>query len=377
MKRLLIVLVALLFLGVPLTVFAEERSVLEEQWEQSGADELWETLPESTKEQLTALGITEESLQSADALQPEKAWEWLLTVFEEELAGPFGVALAVLGVILLCALVGSLRFLSDNESIRSLFQSIATLAVCGSLLTALAAFLHRACEAVEGSLVFLSSFVPVYATMLAAGGHITTAVSYQSIVLWVGELLMVLMSSVILPVLMVALALNTVGSVTPAWKLQHIGNGLSKTCGWGMGVVSSFFSGLLSLQTVAGVAADTVSGRAIRFSVANLIPVVGGALSDAMLTIKSCLTAVRSTVGVFGILVVAAMLLPPVLACVGWNLLLSLCGYVADVFSLDSVAVLTRSVGTVTKTLMALLIMCAVFLIVALTVLMRVGVTAG
>ena len=92
-----------------------------------------------------------------------------------------------------------------------------------------------------------------------------------------------------------------------------------------------------------------------------------------MLTIKGCLTAVRSTVGVCGIAVTAAILLPPIVACIGWNLLLSLCGYVAEVFALDSGAGLTRSAGTVIKTMTALLVMCAVFLIVAISVLMRVG----
>ena len=138
-------------------------------------------------------------------------------------------------------------------------------------------------------------------------------------------------------------------------------------------MIGSFFTGLLSLKTLAASATDTLSGRALRFSVASLIPMVGGALSDALLTLKGCLTAVRSTVGVFGIVVTVMILLPPVLACLGWNLTLSLCGYVAEVFSLEAVVSLTRSAAAVLKTVMAVLVMCATFLIVAMTVLLKAG----
>ncbi|MBQ3133660.1 MAG: hypothetical protein IJC17_05265 [Clostridia bacterium] len=373
MKRLWMIAAALLLLCWPMTVSAASTPSFSEQWEESGAGALWDGLPIETRMQLEALGITEQTLTGSAELKPDAAWKWLLALLRTEWSDPVGAGLTVLGVVLLCALVGSMRHLSENDGVRTLFQSISTLAVCGFLLASLAALLTRVCDAVESSLVFMSSFVPVYAGLLAAGGYVTATVSYQTILLWVGELLMVLLGKVILPVLMVALAINTVGSVSPAWRLQQLGNGISKTCTWGMGIVSSFFTGLLSFQTVVGAAADTVSGRAIRFSIANLIPVVGGTLSEAMLTIKGCLSAVRSTVGMFGIAVVAILLLPPILSCVGWNLLLSLSGYTAEVFSLDSVASLTRSVGTVLKTLMALMVMCGVFLIVAITVLMRVG----
>ena len=373
MKRVLTAVAALLILCVPLSVSAAETPSFSEQWEQSGAGALWDALPSETKEQLESLGVSEETLTGGGELKPDAAWKWLLSLIGRELSDPIGAGLTVLGAVLLCALVAGLRHLSENEGIRSLFESVATLAMCGFLMASLLSLIARVTAAVESSLVFMSSFVPVYAALLAASGYVTATVSYQTILLWTGELLMVLLTRIVLPVLTVALALNTVGSVSPTWRLGQIGSGLAKTCTWGMGIVSSFFTGLLSFQTVVGAAADTISGRAVRFSIANLIPVVGGSLSEAMLTIKGCLGAVRSTVGVFGIAAVAMMLLPPILACAGWNLMLSLSGYAAEVFSMDTVACLTRSVGTVLKTLSALMVMCGVFLIVAITVLMKVG----
>ena len=160
MKAWAVAVIVILLFSLPFTAFAESSDAFEEQWESSGAGELWETLPDETKAQLAALGITEDSLQSGTTLQPEIAWDWLLSQFGKEMGGPLAVGLSVLGVVLLCALMDSLRFLSDNPGIRATFQAIATLTVCGFLLTSLTDVLQRACAAVESCLVFLSSFVP-------------------------------------------------------------------------------------------------------------------------------------------------------------------------------------------------------------------------
>ena len=362
--------VVLLLLG---TFSAHAETSLESITALSDPSVLWEQLPQETKDRLSALGVTAEEVERHLALQEESVFAWLLELVGKELTAPLALGGVLLGAVLLCALLDGMRHLSGNLALRSLYQSVTTVVLSGLLITSLTSCLLRAEEAVESSLVLLSGFVPTQLTLLAASGRIATAVSYHSSVLWISELLMLLLSKTVIPLLLVALALGTVGSVFSGWRLQAIGNGLCRTCGWGMGLIGSFFTGLLSLKTLAASATDTLSGRALRFSVASLIPMVGGALSDALLTLKGCLTAVRSTVGVFGIVVTVIILLPPVLACLGWNLTLSLCGYVAEVFSLEAVVSLTRSAAAVLKTVMAVLVMCATFLIVAMTVLLKAG----
>ncbi|MBQ2939506.1 MAG: hypothetical protein IJE00_03960 [Clostridia bacterium] len=367
-RRWLCFLVAL-FLFFPFVSRAETA----EDTEQTPS--AWELLPAETREQLSALGITEESLESTTTLQADSAFSWLIETLGAELSDPLTLGATMLGAVLLCALLDSLRHLSDHAGIRSVFHAVTALTVSAVLLTSLSTALLRAEEAAESSTVFLSGLVPVHATLLATSGRLTAAISYQSSVLWISELLSLLVSQTVMPLLLIALSLCTVGSVFPDWRLQNLGGGICRTCGWGMGLIGTFFTGLLSMQTIAASATDTLSGRALRFSVAHLIPMVGGALSDALLTLQGCLTAVRSTVGVFGIITVTGILLPPILSCFGWNVVLSLCGYVAEVFALDTVVVLTRSAATVMKTVLAVLVMCGVFLIVAITVLMKTGVT--
>jgi stage III sporulation protein AE len=125
---------------------------------------------------------------------------------------------------------------------------------------------------------------------------------------------------------------------------------------------------LLSLQNLAGSAADTLGNRVLRFSVASFVPIVGGSLSEAFSTVRSCLGILRSTMGVFGIGACAAIILPPLLTCVVWNICLSLCHMSAEMFELRSLISLLKAAQSVIKCLIGILCAGVLFAIVAVTV---------
>ena len=156
-----------------------------------------------------------------------------------------------------------------------------------------------------------------------------------------------------------ALALGLVGSVSPGMKLDAAGGAINKACSWLLGLAATLFVGLLSLQGLVGAAADSLAGRAIRFSLSSFVPVVGGALSEAFSSVQGCLQLLKSTLGGFGILATALIALPPLLECALWSLTLSLC-----------------SMG-VLKTLMGVLAACSLFMIIATTIVTMAGSAAG
>ena len=81
----------------------------------------------------------------------------------------------------------------------------------------------------------------------------------------------------------------------------------------------------------------------------------------------------RSSLGGIGILSVVLLVGPPLLACVWWLLMLSLCGAAAELLLQRPIADWMRSVAGTVKTLIAVLVICALFLIVAVTVVHGAG----
>ena len=155
--------------------------------------------------------------------------------------------------------------------------------------------------------------------------------------------------------------------------MDTLGSAINKGAASLLGITTTLFVGLLTLQGIVGGAADTLSSRALRFSLSSMVPVVGGSLSEAFSAVKGCLGLLKSTVGGFGMLATALIVLPPLLQCAVWSLGLALCTAAAELFGLGQISALLRSAQAVVKTLIAVLAACSLFMIVATAVVTAAG----
>ncbi|HIZ19881.1 MAG TPA: stage III sporulation protein AE [Firmicutes bacterium] len=360
---------------------AEEESALDElyaeQLEASGAQELWENLPTQTKALLDSLGISEFNADLFSNLTPQGVSSSLFSLLVEQVGAPLRTMGILLGVVLLYALMDGMRETVKEEALSRIFGVICAIAACTALLVPLSGCIGRVRDAAESTSVFMFSFVPVYSGIMLTSGQPLGAASYQTVVLFVAELISLAATHLIVPLMTTALALGLVGSVSPGMKLDAAGGAINKACSWLLGLAATLFVGLLSLQGLVGAAADSLAGRAIRFSLSSFVPVVGGALSEAFSSVQGCLQLLKSTLGGFGILATALIALPPLLECALWSLTLSLCSMAADIFSLGSLSSLFKAAQGVLKTLMGVLAACSLFMIIATTIVTMAGSAAG
>ncbi|MGI6265391.1 MAG: stage III sporulation protein AE, partial [Acutalibacteraceae bacterium] len=188
-----------------------------------------------------------------------------------------------------------------------------------------------------------------------------------SITLFAAQTLTWLTGRVVVPCLVISLAFGLTGAAAPDMRLPAVGGALSKGASWLMGVSATVFVGLLTLRGAVTSAADSLGGRAIRFSLASFVPVVGGAMGEAFNAIRGCLSALRATAGAVGVAATGLIVLPPLAECVGWALTLGICGTAAEMLALPSLSGLLKAAQGVIKALIAALLCCGLFLIVATT----------
>lgn len=128
------------------------------------------------------------------------------------------------------------------------------------------------------------------------------------------------------------------------------------------------FVGLLSLQSLAGNAADTggaPGGEILPFQLCA----GGGRGPGGGIRHRQRLSGTsQTTLGGFGILATALIVLPPLLECVAWSLCLSLCVMAAEMFGLETLPSLLKTAQSVVKTLIGVLAFCSLFMIVATTI---------
>lgn len=374
--KILLILCVLLGLCI-LPAAAEGESALdemyEEQLEASGAEELWENLPLQTRELLNKLGISRLNPDMFSELSPAEAADSFIALLLEQAGAPLRAMGILLGVVLLYALMEGMQETVKEENLSKIFGVICAITACTALLVPLSGCIGRVRDAAESTSIFMFSFVPVYSGVMLTSGQPLGAASYQTVVLFVAELISLASTHLIVPLMTTALALGLVGSLSPGMKLDAAGGMINKACSWLLALTSTLFVGLLSLQGLVGAAADSLTGRAIRFSLSSFVPVVGGALSEAFSSVQGCLQLLKSTLGGFGILSTALIILPPLLECALWSLSLSVCSMMAEMFALSSLSALFKTAQGVLKTLMGVLAACSLFMIIATTIVTMAG----
>ena len=369
-----LIAVALLLALLTVSVGAlSPQELYEQQLEASGAGELYDVLPEETQALLRRIGVDEFSMAAALEMTPQTVLSTLRDLVREESTAPFTSATVLLGVLLCLGFFEALQPAGGDSS--GVFRCVCVLAAITPLLVPLWQTMQRTLAAAESASVFLLSFAPVYAAMLLASGGTATALTFQTLMLTTAEGIGVLAVQVIVPLCFVSLAFGVAGAMDPAHRLTGIGSMVSKINTWMLTVSLMIFVALLSFQSILAAGADTVGGRMLRFSVAGFVPIVGGSLSEALYTVQGCLSALRGTVGGFGVLCAVCIVLPTLLECVVWDVLLFLVKITAELFSFQSIAAVAGMLKGVMKTLIAVLSSAGLLLVISLTlVTMGVGV---
>ena len=139
MRRLMVALMLLLLL-FPMPVRAEDSELnLEEQMEEQldalGADELLRHVPEEAREYLQEADLFDIDLKKLMELTPGKFFPALGRMFWNTVKRPSRTLAAMLAVILLCALLESLRDTVSEPALSGAFQTVSVLCILTAVAT--------------------------------------------------------------------------------------------------------------------------------------------------------------------------------------------------------------------------------------------------
>lgn len=343
--KLLTALICAFFILSPTAFAADEEYDF-------GADEIYGALPEDAADTLDGLGVTVEN-GGAD-LTAESALSFIWQLIKESVSKPLAMLASVCAVIILCSLVQAMN--TDNSGVSDVFGTVGILACSGFICTGFASVLEVSKTAVEALGAFLSVYIPAFAGIMAANGQTASATVYNGTIAVAAQLLSVIFSAVIFPLTSCIMGISVAGAADPDLKINTLAETVKKIVCWGLGLIMTLFAGLLSVQSFVGAAADTVALKAVKFTVSGAIPIVGGAVSDALSTVKSSLHLLKSATGGFGIIASAAVLLPVLISAVLYRLSVLICSSVSDLFGTSRLTSLLKSAESVLAIIIAVIV---------------------
>ena len=381
MRRILVGLCLVCLLGFAWPVQAAEtgetgetfdQSLYEEQMEESGAQDLWDSLPEETQELLEELGVEGVGWESLAAVEPQSFFEMLLGFFTGGLSQPLAAGASLLGIMLVCALMNGMKLSFGERQTGSVLGMVGTLCACAVIAPPVISCIQQASTLIEGAGGFLLAGAPVLAGLMLACGQPVSASGWTVFLMAAGNGISLLSSVVLLPVMHIFLAFSLASAVSPDIRLDSLCGVFAKTVRWVLVLAVTIFTSLLSAQSLISASADGASVKAAKLF-AGFVPVVGNVLGDAMGTVQSCVRLLKSGVGAFGLLAALCIFLPVVAQCLLWIFCCTLCGAAGDLLGQSEITGLLKAASQVLQTLLAIVVSCGVVMLVSAVLIMQGG----
>ncbi|MDE6732656.1 MAG: stage III sporulation protein AE, partial [Oscillospiraceae bacterium] len=315
-----------------------------------GGGELIEALPDEAREFLESEEITPEAprvFSFGEALTG--AWELL----KNQAGKPLRMLCGLCGVVLFCALAESV---AEAGNLKTALSVVGVLCGAGIAAAAMYEVLEGSLAAISAAANFMLVFIPVLTGISAALGHTLTAAAVNSAILGGTQLFSQLAANFLAPFCGAILGVSTAGAVQPQFKLDKLAEVIKKIVVWALSLVMTIFMGVLSLQTAVSAASDNAAIKTAKFVVSQGVPLVGGTVSDAVNTLQSGISILKSSVGVYGMIAVGVMIVPVLASLICYKLAALAAEGLAEMFGQKELTALFKSFGAVITIITAIVI---------------------
>ena len=265
------------------------------------------TLPPLTLESIARLITT-----GKGPLSPGLLLEAFLNSLVGQLAEGMGLLGKLLAVGVAAAILEQISRAFKSRQVATFAYGVAYLGVVAIAVQSFAVSTGLVRGAIQEMVDLMEALLPALTMLLASLGSLSTAALFHPIVLLIVNVVASVVSSVVVPLILMATVVELVGLLT-----QHSLGGVAGLLRQGgmftMGLFLTFFVGVTAIYRVAGPVADTVILRTGKFLSLSFIPVLGKLFSDATDVVFGSVYLLKETMSLAGVIALAFIVLVPLL----------------------------------------------------------------
>lgn len=368
MKKLLVLLVILQVFCFS-AVAADTDKLMQQQLQQSGANKLSQTVPQQAKNSLNKLQINNADPNSISKFTPAGMFSIFVQSAKDAAQRPFKSLALIVGVLLIYALLNTLKTSLGEKPLKNVFDTICMLCISAAVIVPISQTISYCAQTIKTSGLFTLSFLPVFTGLVAVSGHPASATLYQGLLLFVCNIIIQLAETTFVPMVSIYLAFCVIGSVSPGVNISGLASFAKSFVFWGLGLCITVFVGILTIQSMVSNAADTVTMKTAKFMVGSFVPVIGSAIGDALNTVVGCANLLKTATGAYAIIVFILAYLPPILECIIWILVIEIAVAIAEILSIGGMQKFLKAIKEALSIMIALVLTCSLALIISTTIM--------
>lgn len=333
-----------------------------------GQWEIQQAVPEEAREEMNRLGVDTENV--VENLTADNVFSSLLNVVAENIPKPLTMLISSAAVIILCAVISAMQ---EGNELSETFGTVGVLACSGIICTSFVSLTQAAKTAIDGFSAFLSVFIPAFAGIMAANGQTAAGAAYSTVITIAIQVLSQVFSLIIFPLSSCIMGVSVAGAINPDLKINSIAEMAKKIVNWGLVFIMTVFTGLLSVQSFVGAAADSVSMKAVKFTVSGAVPIIGGAVSEALSTVKGSLGLIKASTGSYGIITSAVIMIPILISAVLCRTAFTAAASLSESLGTSRLTVLLKSGESALAVIIAMLVCFWLIAVVSTAIMLVIG----
>ena len=224
-------------------------------------------------------------------------------------------------------------------------------------------------EAIENLTMYMRAVIPVMGSLYCAGGNVGAAAASSASLTAAVTLMEHAMGVCLLPVLRVCLGIAIVRCVGGGLCLDGVGSFIRGIFTTGMGLMTVLFGVMMGVQTKLALASDGTAARTVKFAVANMIPVIGGAAGEAMRAVVGSIGTVRTGAGAVAVIGILLTVLPAVIRLLVYRLVFGAAGVLAGVLGAEGEQKIASEIKEMLGYALAMVFFCGVLFIFSVTLM--------
>lgn len=307
-----------------------------------------------------------------DKLTPVFWWEALIGWVKDALFGTVSSLVVILGILVLSSLAAGLAGEGETSAVK-MFSVLSSAAVALEVTRAAASTVEAVTSYMTRLCAMMNAMLPVMNAVYISSGRVTQMAVNSSALMTYITVTENISANILAPVAGTVLALVCASAIAGRVNISPVIETLKK----GLLIVITFltviFSFVMGIQSSLAAGADSLAARAVKFAVEGTVPIVGGAVSEAVTTVGASLSMIRKGCGAAGIVLILLILLPTLIRLCIVKLSLFVCRIAADLLGCDGPSAVINEASSALSVFAALAAMSGVIFIFAVTLFMNSG----
>lgn len=295
----------------------------------------------------------------------------LLEIFASELSSAIKGAVTIFVIVIIMAILSNLEL--DNKSDITRIAHLACFIVIATItVTTFVQTISMIKSTINTMGTLIQVISPFLLSVLIATGKISTTGIIQPLLLFLASSVGFIVTYFVIPLLSISVAFNVICSISENIKLEKLSKLFSSVSLWTVGVVLTFFLGVLSLETSLSSSVDSLSIKTTQAAVSNFVPVVGKFFSDSFEVVVGATKLIGNTGGIIGILGIIIVAIVPIFKIFSVMMIYMLLSALVEMITTDPlISKYLSSFANVYKTMLGVLIGVVILFVISTGIILN------